>query len=145
VTTATSLACTATVHDTASAYRKHGCTCPTAREAERTRKAGYDRTRRNRSRETKPNCMGRYEHPGVPAFHADPRRNCAALKNPDLMFAESGPALREAVRVCDGCPFKDECHDWAVENGQIWGVWGGVPAPARRHEIIRRAKTRENA
>lgn len=28
--------------------------------------------------------------------------------------------------VCAGCPVRAQCYTRAVENGERWGIWGGV-------------------
>ena len=36
---------------------------------------------------------------------------------------------------CEGCPVRAECHAYAVETGQEWGIWGGedfTRQPAQR-------------
>lgn len=52
-------------------------------------------------------------------------------EDPELWFAVgSGEAtdrqIRAAQRICDKCPVKTTCRDWAIENGQEYGVWGGL-------------------
>ena len=32
--------------------------------------------------------------------------------------------LRDAARICDSCPVRQECHEYAVTYRQI-GIWGG--------------------
>lgn len=32
----------------------------------------------------------------------------------------------EAKAVCEDCPFKTECLETAVANGERFGIWGGV-------------------
>lgn len=57
--------------------------------------------------------------------------------NPGLFFPERGEALNEeALRVCSRCAVKAECLDWAIDNRERWGVWGGTTAPVRR--LLRR-------
>jgi hypothetical protein len=31
----------------------------------------------------------------------------------------------KARGVCAGCRFRTDCLDWAIDNGERWGVWGG--------------------
>lgn len=31
----------------------------------------------------------------------------------------------DAKNICFSCPARKECIQWALENKQIWGVWGG--------------------
>lgn len=51
--------------------------------------------------------------------------------DPDLFFpiGTTGPALvqaEDAKAVCRGCPVREVCLRWALENGQDSGVWGGL-------------------
>ncbi|MFJ3142051.1 WhiB family transcriptional regulator [Streptomyces halstedii] len=58
-------------------------------------------------------------------------------EDPDLFFpiGTTGPALvqtEEAKAVCRGCPVRQQCLDWALENNQDTGVWGGLGETERR-------------
>ncbi|MFJ3189127.1 WhiB family transcriptional regulator [Streptomyces halstedii] len=58
-------------------------------------------------------------------------------EDPDLFFpiGTTGPALvqtEEAKAVCRGCPVRQQCLDWALENNQDAGVWGGLGETERR-------------
>lgn len=129
--------CTATRHDTPGAYRRAGCRCPQAVAAERARKAVHDSQRGPRKR-----CDAASMHgltiAAVPPFHAHPDRGCADLADPDLMIDEDPAVVRQAIKLCSRCPFKQACADWALEHRQVYGVWGGVPAKTRRRDIGRR-------
>ncbi|MDQ0798029.1 WhiB family transcriptional regulator [Streptomyces sp. B1I3] len=66
--------------------------------------------------------------------------------DPDLFFpiGSTGPALvqaGEAKAVCGQCPVREKCLDWALENGQDSGVWGGLDENERRALKRRRART----
>jgi WhiB family redox-sensing transcriptional regulator len=37
-----------------------------------------------------------------------------------------------AKRICAGCTVADDCLDWAVRNGETWGIWGGLNELERR-------------
>jgi hypothetical protein len=37
---------------------------------------------------------------------------------------EPADRLAAAIRICDSCPVKTECSEWADENS-AYGVWGG--------------------
>ena len=57
------------------------------------------------------------------SWHAEAA--CAGLGH-DRFFA---PGRKDAVRrICDGCPVKARCGEWARNNGVVDGVWGGEPA-----------------
>lgn len=63
----------------------------------------------------------------------DWRERAACLNYPlDLFFPEGSsgsPAVAaqvaEATAVCAGCPVRAQCLDWALSNGERFGVWGG--------------------
>lgn len=44
---------------------------------------------------------------------------------PDTFFPEQGHSSRPAKDVCNGCPVIAECLDYALRNGERYGVWGG--------------------
>jgi WhiB family redox-sensing transcriptional regulator len=45
-----------------------------------------------------------------------------------------GPGvLREARKVCDGCPVQQECLDFAIRFNISEGVWGGLSGRQRRN------------
>src|SRR5260370_32751404 len=41
-------------------------------------------------------------------------------------------AIWKAKRVCTACPVRVECLRWALEAGEMGGVWGGATPPERR-------------
>ncbi|MFJ9038640.1 WhiB family transcriptional regulator [Streptomyces sp. NPDC102406] len=52
-------------------------------------------------------------------------------EDPELFFpvGHSGPALQdvhEAKAVCERCPVRNACLEWALRTGQTTGVWGGT-------------------
>jgi WhiB family redox-sensing transcriptional regulator len=66
-------------------------------------------------------------------------RDAAACRhiNPDLFFpvGTTGPALRqieEAKRICQGCPARTPCLDWALDHSVDAGVWGATTEEERR-------------
>ena len=48
-------------------------------------------------------------------------------------------AMSDAVDVCKRCPVLDECREYALSNGEPFGVWGAL-LPAERAEIEGLAK-----
>lgn len=56
--------------------------------------------------------------------------------DPDLFFPERGGSSREAKRICNDCPVRSMCLDWALNNGERFGVWGGTSERDRRHVRI---------
>jgi WhiB family transcriptional regulator, redox-sensing transcriptional regulator len=57
--------------------------------------------------------------------------------NPDLFFpvSTSGaslPQIETARRVCNRCPAQTACLRWALDAGQVSGIWGGTTEEERR-------------
>ena len=65
------------------------------------------------------------------------RANCMGV-DPDLFFPERGASTREAKEVCRGCVVREECLEYALANGEKFGIWGGLSERERRR--IRRAR-----
>jgi WhiB family redox-sensing transcriptional regulator len=62
---------------------------------------------------------------------------CAGC-DPDLFFPERGASTRQAKAVCTGCPVREECLEYALSNGEKFGIWGGKSERERR--ILRRKR-----
>ena len=67
--------------------------------------------------------------------------NCLGV-DPDLFFPERGASTREAKEVCRGCVVQDECLEFALSNGEKFGIWGGKSERERRRVRRRRAMGR---
>ncbi len=65
------------------------------------------------------------------------RANCLGV-DPDLFFPERGMSTREAKEVCRGCVVREDCLEYALANGEKFGIWGGLSERERRR--IRRAR-----
>ena len=52
----------------------------------------------------------------------------------DAFFSTNAEEKYQAKNLCFECPVRDQCLKWALENRQIWGIWGG-----RDETEIRRA------
>jgi WhiB family transcriptional regulator, redox-sensing transcriptional regulator len=48
-----------------------------------------------------------------------------------------------AKQICAQCPVTAECLEWALENRERYGVWGGVSERERRRLL--RSRVREAA
>jgi hypothetical protein len=53
-------------------------------------------------------------------------------------FDESEKGERAAIAICRVCPVQGECLAYAIDTGQLHGVWGGTP-----HQELRRLITRD--
>ncbi len=65
------------------------------------------------------------------------KANCMGV-DPDLFFPERGASTREAKEVCRGCVVQMDCLEYALANGEKFGIWGGMSERERRR--IRRAR-----
>lgn len=53
---------------------------------------------------------------------------CAKPENKPMVeffFSSKAEEKYEAKNLCFKCPVRAECLRWALENRQIWGIWGG--------------------
>ena len=67
--------------------------------------------------------------------------NCLGV-DPDLFFPERGASTKEAKQVCQGCVVREDCLDYALANGEKFGIWGGLSERERRRIRRQRALAR---
>lgn len=67
--------------------------------------------------------------------------NCLGV-DPDLFFPERGASTREAKAVCKGCQVREDCLEFALSNGEKFGIWGGLSERERRRIRRQRALAR---
>jgi WhiB family transcriptional regulator, redox-sensing transcriptional regulator len=67
--------------------------------------------------------------------------NCMGV-DPDLFFPERGASTKEAKEVCRGCVVREDCLEYALANGEKFGIWGGMSERERRRIRRRRAMAR---
>ena len=55
-------------------------------------------------------------------------RDDAACRGVDsnVFFPAQGAIPHRAYQICEGCPVKQQCYDFADAAGEMRGVWGGV-------------------
>ena len=66
--------------------------------------------------------------------------NCAT-RPPNTFFPSNGVGVEVARRICDGCPVREPCLEYALRNRIDHGVWGGASERQRRRIL----KTRREA
>jgi WhiB family redox-sensing transcriptional regulator len=59
--------------------------------------------------------------------------------DPDLFYPERGESTSSAKKVCRACFVRAQCLEFALENGEKFGIWGGLSERERRR--IRRQRT----
>ena len=64
--------------------------------------------------------------------------NPAAREGPPR--AASTKQVARALRICDGCPVRQQCLDFAMRSGEKDGIWGGTTPEERVR--TRRARNR---
>ncbi len=64
--------------------------------------------------------------------------NCRGV-DPDLFYPERGESTSSAKKVCRACFVRAQCLEFALENGEKFGIWGGLSERERRR--IRRQRT----
>ena len=69
------------------------------------------------------------------------KANCLGV-DPDLFFPERGASTKEAKEVCRGCVVRAECLEYALANGEKFGIWGGMSERERRRLRRQRALAR---
>ncbi|MBO9578748.1 MAG: WhiB family transcriptional regulator [Microbacteriaceae bacterium] len=61
-----------------------------------------------------------------------------AQTDPEAFFPEKGGSTRDAKRVCSSCEVRAECLEYALQNDERFGIWGGLSERERRR-LRRRA------
>ncbi|MFE6734177.1 WhiB family transcriptional regulator [Microbacterium sp. NPDC057650] len=62
---------------------------------------------------------------------------CAQV-DPEAFFPEKGGSTRDAKRICSSCNVRGECLEYALNNDERFGIWGGLSERERR-KLKRRA------
>lgn len=69
-------------------------------------------------------------------WHED--AECAKPKNAEFIdnfFANKPSQQYQAKKLCDTCPVKKECAQWALNEKQLWGIWGGLDSKEIRRTL----------
>lgn len=61
-----------------------------------------------------------------------------AQTDPEAFFPEKGGSTRDAKRICGTCEVRGECLEYALQNDERFGIWGGLSERERR-KLKRRA------
>jgi WhiB family redox-sensing transcriptional regulator len=85
--------------------------------------------------------MERFSAPGTitlmyfetitPGGTAWQKRALCAQTGADFFFPEPGSSVREAKRICGMCEMRSACLDYAMNNDERFGVWGGLSEKER--------------
>jgi len=55
-----------------------------------------------------------------------------AQTDPEAFFPEKGGTTRPAKAMCATCPVRVECLEYALDNDERFGIWGGLSERERR-------------
>lgn len=55
-----------------------------------------------------------------------------AQTDPEAFFPEKGGSTRDAKKVCSSCTVRSECLEYALQNDERFGIWGGLSERERR-------------
>lgn len=61
-----------------------------------------------------------------------------AQTDPEAFFPEKGGSTRDAKKICTSCDVRSQCLDYALQNDERFGIWGGLSERERR-KLKRRA------
>ena len=59
-------------------------------------------------------------------------RALCAQTDPEAFFPEKGGSTRDAKKICASCEVRMHCLEYALENDERFGIWGGLSERERR-------------
>jgi WhiB family redox-sensing transcriptional regulator len=65
--------------------------------------------------------------------------------DPEIFFPERGGSSKAARAVCGGCDVRLQCLEYALNNKEQFGIWGGTSERERRRLRKERAMRRLRA
>jgi WhiB family redox-sensing transcriptional regulator len=63
------------------------------------------------------------------AWQAD---SLCAQTDPEAFFPEKGGSTRDAKKICASCDVRGQCLEYALQNDERFGIWGGLSERERR-------------
>jgi len=66
---------------------------------------------------------------------------CFGLNTQDF-FPTSSPGVDSAKQICNQCPVRQECLEFALVNRIAHGIWGGASERERQRILRKRRETR---
>lgn len=76
--------------------------------------------------------------PSLTKWGSDEWRTKAACKgvDPNEFFTTEEKRVRVMKQLCDSCPVKSECLQFALTNDIAWGIYGGM-TPKERNRTFK--------
>lgn len=60
------------------------------------------------------------------------RLNAKCGGDTETFYPEKGRSKNDAIAICRQCPVREICLQYALDNDEQWGIWGGMTAKERR-------------
>ncbi len=76
-----------------------------------------------------PSTVGAAEEENPLAWQSD---SLCAQTDPEAFFPEKGGSTRDAKKICASCEVRAQCLEYALENDERFGIWGGLSERERR-------------
>ena len=74
------------------------------------------------------------------------RAACSEVEvDPEIFFPERGGSSKAARAVCERCDVREKCLEYALNNKEQFGIWGGTSERERRRLRKERARRRLRA
>lgn len=69
---------------------------------------------------------------------------CAEIGT-EMFFPEKGGSTKDAKKVCADCPVAQQCLNYALQNDERFGIWGGLSERERRklHAVSTRSRAND--
>lgn len=68
------------------------------------------------------------------AIEASPVRPGCLDTDPDIFFMEGNESWAPAKKICAQCPVRNLCLEYALEQGEFYGMFGGM-SPSERWRL----------
>ena len=59
--------------------------------------------------------------------------------DPEVFFPEKGDSTKQAKKICSSCDVTTQCLEYALDNDEQFGIWGGLSEQERRR--LRKVRT----
>jgi hypothetical protein len=80
----------------------------------------------------------------IGAFIPDSTAKCTnPAVDPEWFFDEQLPILAKAV--CETCPLKQACLNWAIKSGEPYGIYGGLTPEERKKLTKNKVSSKQEA
>ena len=69
------------------------------------------------------------------------QRSACRGVDPDIFYPATDEEAGEAKAICEQCPVREPCLEYALANRERDGVWGGATERERRRIVRQRRKS----